>query len=165
MEYRPQGYFEQTVPVALNLTQDLNATAAAKTFLAANSRGGQGLVFTNDAKVARAFLIILGDMENTYDGENGLDCTTATHNQWQWDLNNGGFADLVNGTNTDGQMIDDDWRCASKGAARSFAYQFDITSVLTDVDGKIGIKLANGRAEQDGLNVTIHAYLKIVWKV
>mgnify|MGYP001102071197 CR=1 FL=1 len=164
MEYRPQGYFEQVVPVALNLTKELNNTAADKVFLAANARGGQGLAFTQEVKMVKAFLIILGDVENTYDGENGIDCTTATHNQWQWDLNNGGFADLANGANADGQMLDNDWRCASKGAARSFAYQFDITSALTDVDGNIGIKLANGRAEQDGLNVTIHAYLKIVWK-
>jgi len=162
----PDTYFEQTVPIATNLTKTLDNTAADKIFLAANVRGGQGLAFpTEESKMLKAFILILGDVENTFDGSNALDCTTEEHNQWQWDLNNGGFVDLVNGTHPDGQMLDDDWRCASKGAARSFAYEFGITSLLTDLDGKIGIKLQNGRAEQDGLNVTIHVYLKILWKV
>lgn len=165
MEYNPQGYLEQTVPLGINLTQTLNNTAANKDFLAANARGAQGLLFSDDTKVKKVFLILLGVAVNSYAGNNALDCTTAAHNQLQVDLDNAGFADLMNGASADGQLLDNDWRCPTEGGIHAFALEFDVTSQITNIDGKIGVRLANGRAEQASLVVTISAFLKVVWKV
>ena len=165
VQYRPQGYEEQTCPIGMNLTQTLNNTVANKDFLAANARSASGLLYTNDNKVEKVFLIVLGTVENVYTDSNALDCTTATHNQWQIDLDNGGFVDLVNGSNADGQMLDNDWRCSVKGDNFPIVLEFDVTSQITNIDGKIGIRLANGRAEQTSLIVTISAFLKILWQV
>ena len=159
------SYFEQTVAIAFNLTQDITDVAADKTFLAANCYNAQGLISSEDARVAKASILMLADVHNTYDGINALDCTAPAHNQWQWDLNNAGFTDLLNGTRASGQMNDNDWRSASKGATRSFVYMFDVTSALTDIDGKIGILLKDGKSEQDGLNVTLHLYLTVLWRL
>ena len=165
VEYRPQGYEEQTCPIGMNLTQTLNNTAANKDFLAANARGVSGLLYTQDTKVEKVFLILLGVAVNSYDGNNALDCTTATHNQLQVDLDNAGFTDLVNGVSADGQLLDNDWRCPTEGGIHTFAMEFDVTSQITNIDGKIGVRLANGRAEQASLVVTISAFLKVLWKV
>ena len=165
VEYRPQGYEEQIVPIGMNLTQTLNNTAANKDFLAANGRGASGLLYTQDTKVKKVYLILLGVAVNSYAGNNALDCTTATHNQLQIDLDNAGFADLVNGSSTDGQLLDNDWRCPTEGGIHTFALEFDVTSQITNIDGKIGVRLANGRAEQASLVVTISAFLKVLWKV
>ena len=165
VEYRPQGYEEQTVPIGMNLTQTLNNTAANKDFLAANARGASGLLYTQDNKVEKAFLILLGVAVNAYAGNNALDCTTGAHNQLQVDLDNAGFADLVNGASADGQLLDNDWRCPTEGGIHAFALEFDVTSQITNIDGKIGIRLANGRAEQASLVVTISAWLKVLWRV
>jgi len=87
-------------------------------------------------------------------------------NQWQIDMDGGGFVDLVNGSKPDGQLLDNDWRCPAEGAIFSFAYPFDVTSQITNIDGNIGLRLANGRAEQDSLKVTIlTAYINVLWKV
>jgi len=159
------GYFEQNVPLGMNLTQTLNNTAGDKDFIAANTRGASGLISTDDSKVQKIFLVILGVAVNTYAGSNAIDCTTAAHNQFQIDLDNGGFADLVNGANPDGQLLDNDWLCPVEGAIHTFAFQFDVTSQITNIDGKIGIRLENGRSEQASLVVTISAYLKILWRL
>lgn len=167
VEYRPQGYEKNEFPLGMNLTQTLNNTAANKDFIAANVRGAQGIdnIGINDESVKKVFLILLGISVNSYGGSNALDCTTATHNQWQIDLDNGGFVDLVNGSNADGQMIDNDWLSPTEGGIPSFALEFDVTSQITNIDGKIGVRLANGRAEQASLVITISAFLKVLWKV
>lgn len=165
VQYRPQGHEEQTCPIGMNLTQTLNNTAANKDFLAANARGASGLLYTQDTKVEKVFLILLGVAVNSYVGNNALDCTTAAHNQLQVDLDNTGFTDLVNGSNTDGQFLDNDLRCPTEGGIHAFALEFDVTSQITNIDGKIGIRWANGRAEQASLVVTVSAWLKILWKV
>jgi len=158
-----KNYFEQTVPLGINLSQTLNNTAGNKVFITADTRGAQGLVSTDDTKVEKVMLLITGIATNTYAGSNALDCSTATHNQWQIALGAGSWSDLVNGSNPDGQMNDDDWRCKVEGAAVSFSMMFDVTSQITDIDGNIGLQLENGRAEQDSLIVTISAFLKVLY--
>lgn len=162
-----RSWFRDIYPIDFNITQDITDVKADKTFLAANTYNAQGLdlVSTDESRVVKAELLILGDVENTYDGSNALDCTVAADNQWQWDLNGAGFTDLLNGTRASGQMKDNDWRCASKGASRAIPYTFDITSALTDIDGKIGLLLKDAKSEQDGLNVTLHLYLKVLWRL
>ena len=158
-------YFEQVVPLGMNLTQTLNNTPGYKYFIASDARGASGLFSPVDAKVKKVFLIIAGVVVNTYAGSNALDCTTATHNQFTINLDAGSYSDLVNGDNADGQMLDNDWRCAVEGAINSFVFQFDVTSLVTNIDGNIGLRLENGRAEQASLIVTLSAWLRILWKV
>lgn len=160
-------YFQQLeLPLGNNLTQTLTNTAANKDFIAASTQGATGLEFSDDTKVRKVTLVLLGNAVNTYAGTNALDCTTATHNQWQIDMDGGGFVDLVNGSKTDGQMLDNDWRCPVEGVIHSFAYPFDVTSQVTTITGDIGLRLAMGRAEQDSLKVTIvTAFLNVLWKL
>ena len=160
-------YFQQLeLPLGNNLTVTLTNTAADKDFITASTQSATGLEFSDDNMVQKVTLVLLGNAVNTYAGTNALDCTTATHNQWQIDMDGGGFVDLVNGSKTDGQMFDNDWRCPTEGGIHSFAYPFDVTSQITNIDGNIGLRLANGRAEQDALKVTIvTAFLNVLWKV
>jgi len=159
-------YLEQTVPIVVNSLQTLTNAAADKDFTATNTKGGQGLISTDNAKLQKAFLVIIGRAVNSYAGTNALDCTTATHNQWKMNIDNGAYADLVNGAFADGQMLDNDWRCAVEGAIHPFTLMFDITTVLDDnVDGLLGVRLENGRSEQSSLIVTCDIYLKLVWKL
>lgn len=158
-------YLEQNIPLAMNLTQSLTNVAGDKDFIATNTRGGQGLISTTDAKMQKAFLLILGVAVNNYAGTNALDCTTAAHNQWKMNLDGGAYSDLVNGAFADGQMLDNDWRCAVEGAAHPFSLLFDITSQLTNVNGLIGVRFENGRSKQSSLIVTANVFLKILWKL
>lgn len=154
---------EQTIPLAVNCLQSLNNTAGDKNFVASNVRGVSGLLHTDDARVRKVILTIVGSVVNTFAGTNALDCTTATHNQWQANLDGGTWFDLVNGISPDGQMNDNDWRLPTEGGSIGIALSFDVTSQITNIDGKIGLRLQNGRAEQDGFQVTIGAYLTIIW--
>ncbi|MBA7624015.1 hypothetical protein ES703_31419 [subsurface metagenome] len=65
----------------------------------------------------------------------------------------------------DGQMLDNDWRCYGKGIIHPFTFMFDVTAQVTNIDGKIGVRLENAQAEQDNLIVTCDIYLKVVWKL
>ena len=157
------SYFEQVIPLAVNVTKELTGTAADKDFIASNSRNATGFVSTSDAKIKKVFLHLCGVAVNTYAGANGLDCTTATHNQWQINLGGGSYSDLKNGANADGQMLDNDWRCPVEGDIFSFHLMFDVTAQITDIDGAIGIRLQNGRSQQSSLYVTASMFLAIVW--
>lgn len=159
-----ETYFEQTVPIKMNCTQTINATNADKDFIASNLTGASGLISTVDAKVQKAFLLIIGRTVNTYAGTNALDCTTATWNQWQMNLDGGAYIDLTN-EEADGQMLDDDWRCPVEGTIHPFRLMFDITTELTNIDGKIGVRLTGAQAEQISLITTIDVFLKVLWKL
>lgn len=158
-------YLEQTVPIMMNSLQTLTNAQANKDFIATNTRGGQGLISTVDAKMQKAFLLIIGRVVNVFAGTNALDSTTAAHNQWMANLDGGAYSDLVNGAFADGQMLDNDWRCNVDGAIHPFTLMFNITTLLTNVDGNIGVRLENGRSEQTSLIVTCDIYLKVVWKL
>lgn len=166
MSKRPEAesYFEQTVPILMNTLETFNNTAADKDFIASNATGAVGLISTDDIKVQRVFLLIIGRAVNTYEGSNALDCTTATHNQWRANLDGGAYADLVN-EEADGQMLDNDWLCPVEGAIHPFTFMFDVTDLVTNIDGKIGVRLQNGRSEQEYLIVTCDIYLKVLWRL
>ncbi len=159
-------YLEQTIPIMMNSLQTLTGAQADKDFIATNTRGGQGLISTDNAKMQKAFLVIIGRAVNVYAGTNALDCTTAAHNQWKMNLDGGAYADLVNGAFADGQMLDNDWRCNVDGAIHPFTLMFDISAVLVaNVDGLIGVRLENGRSEQSSMLVDCDIYLKVLWKL
>jgi len=158
------GYFEQNLGILMNSTQTLTNVAGDKDFIATNTTGASGLISTVDAKVQRVMLVIIGLAVNTYDGDNALDCTTAAHNQWKMNLDGGAWTDLTN-EEADGQMLDNDWLCLGKGAVHPFVFEFNVTAQVTNIDGKIGLRLENGRAEQDGLKVTLASFLKVLYKL
>jgi len=159
------SYFEQNIPLTINSTQTLDKTAANKPFIISDTRGAQGLISTDNSKVQKVFLCIVGLAVNTYAGSNALDCTPATHNLWRASLGSGPLTDLVNGSEPDGQMLDNDWLCHVEGANFGFSLMFDVTSLITAIDGNIGLTLENGMSEQPSLVVTLSAYLKILWKL
>ena len=158
-------YLEQNVPIMMNSLQTLTGVAGDKDFIATNVRGGQGLISIDNTKMQKAFLLIIGRAANVYAGTNALDCTTAAHNQWKANLDGGAYSDLVNGAFADGQMLDNDWRCNVDGAIHPFTLMFDITTLLTNVDGLIGVRLENGRSEQSSLIVTCDIYLKVLFRL
>ena len=164
-----EGYlYQPKLSIGNNLTQSLTNAAANKDFIPASTQGvnPDSLFSTDDNKAEKVTLVLIGNAVNLYAGTNALDCTTASHNQLQIDMDGGGFTDLVNGTKPDGQLLDNDWRCQVEGVIFSFAYPFDVTSQVTNIDGDIGLRLANGRSEQDSLKVTIlSALLNVLWKV
>lgn len=157
-------YLEQTVPIKMNSLQTIDTSISQHYFIATNTTGASGLISTDDTKVQKVFLLIIGRAVNSYDGENALACAVADRNQWQIDIDGGGYSDLVN-AGPDGQMLDNDWRCYSKGVIHPFTLMFDVTSQITNIDGNIGVKLADGISEQDSLLVTCDIYLKIVYKL
>lgn len=161
----PETYFEQIVPLGMNLTKTINTTKGDKIFIPVNTRHAEDLLSSLVSKVQKAQLLILGDVHNLFDGVNKLSVGVAKENRWQWDLNNGGWTDLLVGSHADGQMKNEDWYCETKGSTRGFPYTFTITSGLIDVDGYIGLKLKDGLSDQDSFKVTIDTYLKILWRL
>ncbi|GAF88226.1 unnamed protein product [marine sediment metagenome] len=164
-----ENYFEQLCPIHMNAplvvaNGTIGAAAATKIFVADNVTGASGLISTDDAKVQKVFLLIIGRAVNIYAGANELDCATAAHNQWQMNLDGGAFADLAN-EDPDGQLIDSNWQCPVEGAIHPFTFYFDVTSELTNIDGKIGVQLLNARSAQDSMVVTIDVFLKILWRL
>ena len=159
------AYFEQLVPLAVNVTKELTPVAGDKDFIANNARAASGLISTDDSKVQKVFLHIVGVAVNDYAGANAIDCTTSTHNQWQINLDGGAYSDLVNGVNADGQMLDNDWLCPVEGDIHAFHLMFDVTSQYTTIAGKPGVRLKDGKSQQSSLHVTISAFVAILWKM
>ena len=164
-------YLEQTVPIVMNVEQTLASIAADADFIASNSVIGipVGLIDADFDNIAKVFLLIIGRAVNTFAGQNNLDCTVVSDNQWQWNIDGGIYHDLVNmtaaGTKSDGQMLDTDWECVVQGAVHPFTFMFNMTDLLTALNNRIGLRLQNARSRQNNLVVTLDVYLKIVWKL
>ncbi len=159
---------DQVCPILNNANGSalLGTTHADVALLASNTHAASGLLSTIDALVQKVQLIIVGVAENQYAGANYLDCSTPTDNQWQINVDGGDFVDLQNDGKADGQMVDEDWHCQVEGAQAGFVYTFDITSILTNIDGKIGLRLANARAKQASMKVTLQTVaLRIIWRL
>ena len=157
-------YLEQTVPIKMNCLVTMTDMGATEYFIASNATGASGLISTDDTKVQKVFLLIIGRAVNTFDGNNGLACMAGTENQWQINLDGGAWSDLAN-EEADGQMVDDSWRCYSLGIIHPFTFMFDVTSQITNIDGKIGVRMEEADTIEDFLRVTCDIYLKIVWKL
>lgn len=155
-----KAYFEQVVPLEMNSAQTLTGTNGNKVFV--NARAPSGLISTVNANAKKVFLHVVGVAANQYAGTNALDCTTASHNQWQIKLDSGSYTILA----PDAQMLDNDWRCKVEGAAQDFHFLFDVTTLLTtNIDGNISIQLANGRSEQTSLILTVSTFLRVLWRI
>ncbi len=167
MSQKVAVYLEQTTPLAMNRERVVPSVAFDSDFIPSNSVIGVpvGLIDAEFVNISKVFLLIIGRAENMFAGYNDLNCTVATDNQWQVNIDGGAYVDLQNGAKADGQMLDTDWRCEVQGVIHPFTFMFDITDRLVALDDRIGIRLANSRARQINLIVTIDVYLKVVWKL
>lgn len=149
--------------VNMNTVQIFNTVAADKDFIAATA--ANGLPTTVNANLVQARLVLLFSLENTYAGANYLDCSIATDNQLQMNLDGGGYTDLQNGALADGQFLDGAYNIGVVSGMRSIFRVFDITAALTNIDGTIGVRWQKARAKQASMTVTLEAaYLLIDWK-
>lgn len=155
------NYFEQTVPLIQNATAIINTTPADAIYISDNKTGATGLVSTDDTKVQKSSLIILGTVANSYAGNNNLSGALVTYNEWQAVLDDGSYFDLE----PCGQMKNGDWPTPTEGGIHTFAFQFDTSNQITNIDGNIGLTIRNACSEQDSLKTTISAFLKILWKL
>jgi hypothetical protein len=155
----------QLCPIMMNCEQTLTTVAGNKDFIASNSPDGipVGIAAASVDKVKRVVILMVGRAVNTYNGQNNLDCTTATHNQWQINIDGGAYVDLQNAAKADGQMHDTDWECIGQGVTHPFTLSFDITDLITSLTNRIGVRLQNGRSLRDSLIVTLDIYLKVMW--
>lgn len=158
---------EQLCPVLMNCEQTLTTVATDCDFIVSNSVNGvpTGMIGTDITKLRKAFLLLIGRAVNSFAGQNNLDCTVVTDNQWQINIDGGAYADLQNNGKADGQMLDTDWECYGQGIIHPFTFMFDITDMLTALTNRIGLRLANGRARQNNLIVTVDVYMKTVWRL
>lgn len=158
------NYFQQTVPVKMNSQKTLNATGSTEVFV--NAVVPAGLISTTNAEAKKVMLLLTGTYMNKFDGENSIDCANAAHNQWQYKAGGAGaYADLVN-AGADGQMTDEDWRCMVQGAGGSFSMMFDISTVADDdIDAAISVQLLNSLTHQIAMEVTLNAFLIILWEM
>ncbi len=160
-------YVEQLCPIIMNSEQTLTTVATDADFIATNSLLGvpTGLIGAAFAQLDKAFLLLIGRTVNSFAGQNYLDCTVVTDNQWQINIDGGAYADLENNGKVDGQMLDTDWECLVQGIIHPFTFMFDITSVLTALTNRIGLRLALARSLQNNLIVTVDIYAKYVWRL
>ena len=161
-------YLEQTTPLLMNREYSMSTIGLDAHFIPSNSLLGipGGLIDAEFENISKAFLLIIGRATNTFAGQNNLDCTTATDNQWQVNINGGAYVDSVESVGKrGGQMLDTDWECMVQGAIHPFTFMFDITNQLTALINRIGLRLHISRARQDNLIVTVDVYLKVVWKL
>ena len=161
------AYFEQTTPIIMNSRRTVTTVATPAIFIPSGQPAGVpvGLISAEVTDINKAFLLIIGSVMNTFAGANDLDCTVATDNQWQMNIDNGAYSDLQNDAKADGQMLDGDWPCVVQGTVIPFAYMFDITGSLTSLTSRIGLMLNNARSRQNNLVVSVDMYLKVVWKL
>ncbi|GAI19531.1 unnamed protein product, partial [marine sediment metagenome] len=171
MSSKTAVYLEQTLPLIMNREQTLTTVATHADFILSNSADGipVGMIDAEFGNLAKAFLLIIGRAVNTYDGQNNLDCTTATHNQWRYNLDGDVYWDLVNtapreASKSDGQMRDTDWECMVQGVVHPFTLMAEI-KYMTALNNRIGLRLRNARSRQNNLIVTVDVYLKVVWKL
>ncbi len=144
-----------------NTVQTFNTVAADKDFIAAVA--ATGLPTTTNANLKQARLVLCFSVENTYAGANYLDCSTATDNQLQLNIDGGGYADLQNGALADGQFLDGAYNIGATNGIRSIVRVFDITAVLaTNIDGTLGVRWQKARAKQASLTVTLDTAFLII---
>ena len=160
-------YVEQTCPVLMNREQILTTVATDRDFIPSNSVNGvpTGLISADITKLKKAFLLLIGRTVNSFAGQNNLDCTVVTDNQWQVNIDGGAYVDLQNNGKADGQMLDTDWECYAQGIIHPFTFMIDMTSILSALTNRIGLRLANARSRQDSLIVTVDVYAKYVWRL
>ena len=159
---RDCNYFEQDAALLNNKLLTISTTPADKDFIPPDTLGADGLISTDNAKVQRILLVVMGTAANSFDGANALDCPVAAYNEWQAVLDDGDYFDLE----PNGQMHTNDWPIEAKGAPHTFAFVFNVTDqIIPNVDGNIGLTIRNGCSKQDSLKVTVTAFLKVLWKL
>jgi len=167
MSSKSASYLEQTCPILMDSTQTVNTTRADKDFIASNSVNGvpTGLISEDITRLVSAFILIIGRSVNTFNGQNYLDCSTPTWNQWMLNVDGGVYVDLQNDTKGDGQMLDQDWQCLARGVIHPFTLMYNITGMITSASNRLGLRLANAVSVADSLIVTLDVYAKYTWRL
>jgi len=167
MTSKAASYLEQTCPIKMNCEQTIDTAIGDKDFIASNHGDGMptGLIQEDVSHLIRASILIIGRAVNDFNGLNYLDCSTATWNQWQINVDGGTYIDLQNSAKADGQMHDTDWYCAARGVIHPFTFMFDITSLVTSVTNRFGLRLQNGITVADSFFVTLDIYSKFTWRL
>ena len=156
----PTEYFEQSyVPLVNKEVVDAIGTLETDvTIIPENTVAADGLLFSDDSKAEKAFLVILGTAVNMYFGDNYLTGGIGK-NVWQMAINDGAWQDLY----PDGEMVDGSWQAKENGIP-SFALSFNITDIFTNTDGRIGLRIKSAMAAQDFFVPEVSAGLKILWR-
>jgi hypothetical protein len=167
MTPKAASYLEQTCPVIMNREQTISTVIGDKDFIASNSTDGipTGLIDEDISRLEKASILLIGRAVNDFNGINYLNCSTATWNQWQINVNGGTYVDLQNNGKADGQMADTDWYCVARGVIHPFTFMFDITGLVTSVQNRFGIRLQSGIAIADSLIITVDIYSKYTWRL
>lgn len=161
------SYLAQVCPLKMNCEQTLTTVAGNKDFIASNHADGlpTGLLGVDISTLQNAAVLMIGRVVNSFAGRNYLNCAVATDNQWQVNVDGGAYVDLQNAGKADGQMLDTDWDCYAQGVIHPFTLMFDITSLVTALTNRFGVRLQNGRSLQNNLIVTVDIYTRYVWKL
>ena len=155
------AYFEQIVPLLNNKLLTITTVPADKDFIPPDTFGADGLISTDDTKVQRISLVVMGTASNLYAGPNALNCSEVAYNEWQAVLDDGDYFDLE----PQGQMHTNDWSVESTGAIHTFVFVFNVTDQITNIDGNIGLTIRNACSVHDSLKTTVSAFLKVLWKL
>lgn len=112
------------------------------------------VIQTTDANVDQVLLHIHWSINNTYDGANSL---ARTNGENYLKVANVGADTNVH------QYVNGDWAMLSISESRVIHQVFDITDIVTDVDGTYTVKLVNADAAQDSLAVYAEVWLEVVF--
>jgi hypothetical protein len=161
-EYR--GYFTELLGLSNDMTKlDITTTARDLDIVPSNQRSPSPTI-TDDKKVRKVMLIVECWVNNASVEsplQNCIDCTNPSHNQWQANLDGGSYVDLE----PHGQMEDGDWTLYTP---QSHLYQkliFDVTDLIRNIDGNIGVRLQNARARLNILELTCTVALSVTYKI
>jgi len=113
------------------------------------------VIQTTDANVDQVLLHIHWSINNTHDGANSL---ARTNGENYLKVANAGGAD----TNVH-QYANGDWAMLSISESRVIHQVFDITAIVTNVDGTYTVKLIAADAAQNSLVVYAEVWLEVVF--
>lgn len=150
---------------------DLTSTAGTKTYASRtvaaselfNSRDGA------NGEIDKVELVAVVTYSDDSGSANGLNLTTAAHNQWQINVAAGGADDLPfpNAGSLNGQHITGDFEVVGNGAdsVTLIANVSDLTtSTLKDnVDQAIVVTLLNGRSIGNNLRLKVATFLRVYY--
>jgi hypothetical protein len=155
-----RGYFTELLSLSNDMTRlNITATATNLDIIPSNLKSASPTI-TDDKKVRKVMLLMECWLNNTYEGQNSIDCTNPSHNQWQANLDGGSYVDLE----PDGQMQDGDWALPAANSSLNQKLIFDITDLVRNIDGKIGVRLENAKAKQNNLELTCSVALSVTYK-
>lgn len=150
---------------------DLTSVAGTKTY--ASRTVGAGDLFNSkdgsSGEVDKVELVALVSYGDDAGAANGLNLTTAAHNQWQINIGGGGADDcpFPNAGSLSGQHISGDFEVVANGSdsVTMIANITDLTSstIKDDVSQSVVLTLNNGRSIGDNLRLKVATFLRVYY--